>query len=80
MQDYVKCTEICEDCYLGRAWAGNKIGSGAVWSRWVRYLVTGEGVAQDGEISTALDIPDEIAIPSTGLNDGAVNKQIHRCR
>jgi hypothetical protein len=39
LQDYEECTETCEVCDLGRAWAGNKLGSGAAFSRWVRYVV-----------------------------------------
>ena len=39
LQDYVECTETCVTECGGRAWAGNKIGPGAAWSRWFRYSV-----------------------------------------
>jgi len=89
LQDYVECTETCETCVLGRAWAGNKIGSGAVWSRWFRYLVTICGEVLDiGPLQT-LDIPDEsvVPVPDTGnvvvvpgASDGAAQQQAQKGR
>jgi len=46
LHDCVQCTETCVETELGRAWAGNKIDTGAVWSRWVRYAVVIDGETQ----------------------------------
>lgn len=85
LQDYEECTETCEVCALGRAWAGNKLGSGAAWSRWVRYVVDLECPVQDvilpGQEETtdtpaqAAEQPQEIAAPEPANADAGPQQQ-----
>ena len=70
LQDYEECTETCVVDCEGRAWAGNKIGSGATWSRWVRYEIELE-CPEAGLVPTLEEPVIEKVTPPAQSDDGA---------
>lgn len=64
LQDFQVCTETCVTDCEGRAWAGNKFGPGAAWSRWVRYEVVVEECPDVGVVPTQDELVDGATIPA----------------
>jgi hypothetical protein len=79
LQDYEECTETCEECYVGRAWAGNKVDPGADWSRWVRYTVVLDEVLLPVLPAPAVGTDEVNSVPDQA-NGGAAIQQAQKGR